>query len=987
MRKILKRIGVSLIIAALLVSLIPTGEASAATDYQFSGDTLVTYTGTAQAVSVPSTVKTVGEGAFAGNSTIESVTMGSGTKKIAYAAFSNMSALKSLTTGNSVKSIGHAAFSGDYNLTDVTLGSAVEELGSGAFIGCYNLTTLSLDKANKDFVVANGAIYNRKMTTLYELLPGYQNGTFTVPDSVTTIKEYAFYGCNSLESVTLGANITSIPAFCFANCLSLQTVSIPYSCTRIEMNAFLGDVNLTYLQIPPSVYVIDDSAFDGCFRLTISAQSGTAGDAAAKHLEDITEADASEFQDTADVIKTIDNIPDASGNDVSGNEGTGVISGNEGDDGTAPTPAPEGNAADGSNPDQSGAGDTFTTDTSTTDPTRNLLGNGRVNGSHVVVFVDNTQLRVRDGEDTDYLPATSSSAPSSAVEAQEAGSGSTMSNLYELMKEANEKGDVLPKFTVVDGQIVADQAFYNSRNETEPSIPEGISAIGSFAYARSNLTSAIIPEGVTTIDYAAFYHCDQLSEVQIPSTVSWIGPYAFDRTKYLADWMKTGEEFLIVGDGYLLSYGGGYSGIHIPEGVKHIGPYAFAGHKGITNVTLPESLLTIEEGAFSNCTNLSSLSGGSNLIAIKDRAFYNCPISVYTIPATTQTIGLGAFANDADHESERNLIFAGSVLPRLSYEDTATRLSNEDYRIAPLDGVDMAIVTPDVTDLSGSVLAPGAFGFTGLIPDHTQEVSSNDAADADSDTASAENTVSESNAAEVSVHNNATAYLPGEGGAISLPGNGNSGSSPAAGQGSQTGWNSIINTHTFLTDNFTAWKLEGAGRDFVLKIGDTEDAGAKLEQAYKRTYGEMLPSNCLIADISLFEASGTVPVTKLGTQSIAISMTVPDTLYGGKLHVVALDANGQLEEMPYTRSNDTATKTSRITFRTNHFSTFGFYSVGGTTYGSAVVSGGKAIFSSQLDDSPDTGDLIHPKWFLVLGLIFAGIACLLAGSMKRYRKQ
>ncbi len=328
MRKTFQLIGISLIIAALLVSLIPVDSANAATDYQLSGDTLVNYTGTAQAVSVPSTVKTVGEGAFAGNSTIESLTIGSGTKKISYAAFSNMSALKSASTGSSVKSIGNAAFSGDYNLTDMTIGSNVEDFGTGVFVGCDVLSSVSIEKGNDELLYADGAIYNKKMTVLYEVLPGYTGGTYTVPNSVTTIKEYAFYGCNSLETVTLGAGISAIPAFCFANCINLQTVNIPYSCTRIEMNAFLGDVNLSSLEIPASVYFIDDTAFNGCFRLTIKAQKGTAGETAANLLDMTTEADAMEYQDTADVIKTVDNVPVVSGNDITPND----ISGNEGQD-------------------------------------------------------------------------------------------------------------------------------------------------------------------------------------------------------------------------------------------------------------------------------------------------------------------------------------------------------------------------------------------------------------------------------------------------------------------------------------------------------------------------------------------------------------------------------------------------------------------------------------------------------------------------------
>ena len=74
-----------------------------------------------------------------------------------------------------------------------------------------------------------GVLFNQNQTTLIQYL-GVIAGPYTIPKSVTSIGDSAFYGCSSLTSVTIGTNVTSIGADAFSGCTSLTSVTIPNSC-------------------------------------------------------------------------------------------------------------------------------------------------------------------------------------------------------------------------------------------------------------------------------------------------------------------------------------------------------------------------------------------------------------------------------------------------------------------------------------------------------------------------------------------------------------------------------------------------------------------------------------------------------------------------------------------------------------------------------------------------------------------------------------
>lgn len=124
---------------------------------------------------------------------------------------------------------------------------------------------------------------------------------------------------------------------------------------------------------------------------------------------------------------------------------------------------------------------------------------------------------------------------------------------------------------MADTGVITANAFYGAETLDDVVIPEGVAEIEKFAFARSSIKSVSIPQGTTSIGYAAFYHCDDLSVVEIPSSVNYIADKAFEHTTWLENWYENGEgDYLIVGDGVLLAYKGKPEDYVQPANVKFV---------------------------------------------------------------------------------------------------------------------------------------------------------------------------------------------------------------------------------------------------------------------------------------------------------------------------------------------------------------------------------------------------------------------------------
>ena len=243
-------------------------------------------------ITIPDSVTTIGGWAFEVCTSLTSVTIGDGVTTIGDSAFVGCDSLKKFkgkfasdngrclivdgvlnsfaigcgatdyTIPDSVTTIGRSAFSSCNSLTSITIGDSVTTIGDYAFSSCD-----SLKEFKGKFAADNG-----RCLIVDGGLNSFANGCgtteYTIPDSVTTIRHSAFYGCTSLTSVTIPDSVTTIGDHAFYECTSLASVTIPDSVTTIGYAAFAYCDSLTSVTIGDSVTTIGDYAFAYCTDLT-----------------------------------------------------------------------------------------------------------------------------------------------------------------------------------------------------------------------------------------------------------------------------------------------------------------------------------------------------------------------------------------------------------------------------------------------------------------------------------------------------------------------------------------------------------------------------------------------------------------------------------------------------------------------------------------------------------------------------------------------
>ncbi len=162
------------------------------------------------AIIINEGVTSIGDAAFVDLGAATECTISNTVTHIGRKAFNYCSSLTELTIPDSVVSIDDYAFSYCYNLTKAHIGSSVSSMGKVVFDGCSDLTEITVDASNDYFTSADGVLYNKEMTELIQYPCGNQRSEFSIPDTVTSISEYAFHDCETLTSVTVPKSVTSI---------------------------------------------------------------------------------------------------------------------------------------------------------------------------------------------------------------------------------------------------------------------------------------------------------------------------------------------------------------------------------------------------------------------------------------------------------------------------------------------------------------------------------------------------------------------------------------------------------------------------------------------------------------------------------------------------------------------------------------------------------------------------------------------------------
>ena len=193
-------------------------------------------------VSIPSSVTTIGIGAFSECTSMQEISIPPNITIINNLTFGWCSSLKKIIIPSSVTTIGDYAFYGCTSLKNIVLPMKLNTIGINSFVGC------KISSNSPDFIVIDDVLYNANRSIIISYLS--EQTEFSIPLSVTTIGNSAFWGCSSLRKIYIPYSVTTINDSAFQGCSSLEEISIPSSVTSIGDDPFRWCNSLEKIIIP-----------------------------------------------------------------------------------------------------------------------------------------------------------------------------------------------------------------------------------------------------------------------------------------------------------------------------------------------------------------------------------------------------------------------------------------------------------------------------------------------------------------------------------------------------------------------------------------------------------------------------------------------------------------------------------------------------------------------------------------------------------------
>ncbi len=508
-----------------------------------------------------------------------------------------------------VTSIGDSVFCGCSSLTSITIPDSVTSIGEFAFTDC-SLTNITIPDSVTEI-----------RTHTFTRCP---LKSVTIPDSVTSIETWAFCQCKSLTSITISGNcsVTSIEEKAFDECTSLTDTYVnitDLAAYAISNNThrfpgkkhlLVNGTEITELVISDSVTSIGDEAFRSCTSLT----SVTIPDS-------VTSIGYEAFYNCSLTSVTIGNsVTSIGGRAFYGCTGELIINSKIVEKNYSSDNCPMYNGwLYGSSFKKLTIGDNIT-----------KIGNCAFRDctSLTSVTIPDSVTSIGNGAFYGCKLLTSVTIPDSVVS---------------IERGAFYDCESLP---IVNGVRYADTYLVKAINKTQSSynIKDGTRFIGSSAFSDCDLTNITIPDSVVSIGYGAFYNCTWLKKCNIPDSVTSIGGGAFYACTSLKSVTIPDSVTRIEGEAFYNCTS--LTSVTIGNSVTLINYKAFYGCTSLTSVTIPDSVTLIYIYAFKNCTSLTSVTIGNGVTSIEEEAFYGCTsLTSVTIGNSVTFIGWSAFYN------------------------------------------------------------------------------------------------------------------------------------------------------------------------------------------------------------------------------------------------------------------------------------------------------------------------------------------------------
>lgn len=536
--------------------------------------------------------------------------------------------ITSVVISEGLATIGRNAFNGATNLQEIQIPSSVTEIKGGAFDQCKKLQTVTFASTKAlcsiDFETqSSNPLYYSKNLKVGDAV----QTAITIPGNVSTVKQYAFYGCKSLTSVVMEEGVTTIEAYAFQNCTSLESVAIPASVTSIGADAFKAN--------PSSLVKATFSSVDKLCAITF-ANIASNPLYAAHHLY-FGDSDSEVTKVTLPSVATIKPYTFAGASSI-----TEVT-------------IPQGVTAIGDDA-FNGCEKIATVNYSSAEQLMTMqYGSGIANP----LFYRATPVAQNAALGTlEFTTDISNNAFTNAKWLTEIVIGS---NVKTIGKNAFKSCSNLSKITFKGTptlQTIGKEAFEDCSSLTEITLPASLTTLDTLALRGTRLKTVAIPAGCTILGTSIFEYCTQLETVTFStaSALTTMPNYIFNNCFNLTVVTLPGG-LTTIRDGAFKNCSK-LAAPPVTDKLTTIGNNAFDGCKGFVTLMLADAAVSLNElgtGAFQNCSNITTASLPETIDKIGSNAFNNCT-SLADLYIRRETVPGTVFANSfGERQSEITL--------------------------------------------------------------------------------------------------------------------------------------------------------------------------------------------------------------------------------------------------------------------------------------------------------------------------------------------
>lgn len=168
-----------------------------------------------------------------------------------------------------VTSIGVKAFAESNQFESITIPDSIESIGEDAFWECNGLKKVYVSSIEDWCKIKFENTFSNPINYGSKIyIDGELATDITIPKGITKICDYAFENCETITNVVIPNSVISIGNSAFSGCSNLKNISIPNSVVNIEKGAFSSCSNLEKVEIPDGIKIIKDYTFTFCENLT-----------------------------------------------------------------------------------------------------------------------------------------------------------------------------------------------------------------------------------------------------------------------------------------------------------------------------------------------------------------------------------------------------------------------------------------------------------------------------------------------------------------------------------------------------------------------------------------------------------------------------------------------------------------------------------------------------------------------------------------------